>query len=150
MANWLGDCRHCYFPVTSNTIFSSKWKLCWNSRESAITWYSLAEFVYRENSSLCLSVVIAWSFSLFLIIRWRTFLYFCRTFRVLIKRGCLNHHYIPNYEGAYQLVFEYIKTFYNTVRIHSHCDYQSPNDYEKQYELQKISIWLVRNLDIVH
>ena len=42
-----------------------------------------------------------------------------------------------NYEEAYQLVFEYIETFYNTVRIHSHCDYQSPNDYEKQYELQK-------------
>ena len=31
-------------------------------------------------------------------------------------------------------VFEYIETFYNTVRIHSHCDYMSPNDFEKLYE----------------
>lgn len=34
---------------------------------------------------------------------------------------------------AYQLIFEYIETFYNTVRIHSHCGYWSPNQYEKQY-----------------
>ena len=34
---------------------------------------------------------------------------------------------------AYLLVFEYINTFYNTVRIHSHCHYMSPNDYEKLY-----------------
>ena len=26
-----------------------------------------------------------------------------------------------------------IETFYNTVRIHSHCGYLSPNEYEKQY-----------------
>ena len=31
------------------------------------------------------------------------------------------------------LVFEYINTFYNTVRIHSHYNYMSPNDYEKLY-----------------
>ena len=31
------------------------------------------------------------------------------------------------------LVFEYIETFYNTVRIHSHCGYLSPDEYEKQY-----------------
>ena len=34
----------------------------------------------------------------------------------------------------YRLVFEYIETFYNTVRIHSHCDYMSPNDFEKLFE----------------
>ncbi|WP_334298926.1 IS3 family transposase [Roseburia faecis] len=39
-----------------------------------------------------------------------------------------------NYKHAYRLVFEYIETFYNTVRIHSHCDYMSPNDFEKMYE----------------
>ncbi|WP_416387225.1 IS3 family transposase [Coprococcus comes] len=27
----------------------------------------------------------------------------------------------------------YIETFYNTVRIHSHCGYLSPNEYEEQY-----------------
>lgn len=26
-----------------------------------------------------------------------------------------------------------IEAFYNTVRIHSHCKYTSPNDYERQY-----------------
>ena len=31
------------------------------------------------------------------------------------------------------LIFEYIETFYNTVRIHSHCGYLSPNEYEEQY-----------------
>ena len=41
--------------------------------------------------------------------------------------------YDSNYRHAYSLVFEYIETFYNTVRIHSHCDYMSPNDYEKLY-----------------
>ncbi|MBV3427924.1 IS3 family transposase [Catenibacterium mitsuokai] len=40
---------------------------------------------------------------------------------------------MQNYEDAYKLVFEYIETFYNTVRIHSHCNYQSPNQYEKSY-----------------
>ena len=31
-------------------------------------------------------------------------------------------------------IFEYIETFYNTVRIHSHCDYMSPSNFEKLYE----------------
>ena len=37
-------------------------------------------------------------------------------------------------------IFEYIETFYNTVRIHSHCGYLSPNEYENVYkqELDKI------------
>ena len=33
----------------------------------------------------------------------------------------------------YRLIFEYIEAFYNTVRIHSHCEYISPNEYEKKY-----------------
>ena len=45
---------------------------------------------------------------------------------------CLDYK-IQNYEDAYKLIFEYIETFYNTVRIHSHCNYQSPNQYEKSY-----------------
>ena len=31
------------------------------------------------------------------------------------------------------LIFEYLEAFYNTKRIHSHCDYMSPNDYEELY-----------------
>ncbi|WP_416389006.1 IS3 family transposase [Moryella indoligenes] len=38
-----------------------------------------------------------------------------------------------NYDQAYRYIFEYINTFYNTVRIHSHCDYQSPDQYEEAY-----------------
>ncbi len=55
------------------------------------------------------------------------------SFHSLIKREWLNRFTIRNYRQAYSLVFEYIETFYNTVRIHSHCDYLSPNDYEKLY-----------------
>lgn len=60
------------------------------------------------------------------------------SFHALIKREWLNRFKIFNYNHAYRLVFEYIETFYNTVRIHSHCDYMSPNDFEKLYEKLKI------------
>lgn len=56
------------------------------------------------------------------------------SFHSLIKREWLNRFNIINYKHAYRLVFEYIETFYNTVRIHSHCDYMSPNDFEKMYK----------------
>ncbi len=55
-------------------------------------------------------------------------------FHSLIKREWLNRFSIRDYKHAYTLVFEYIETFYNTVRIHSHCDYMSPDEYEKLYE----------------
>ena len=56
------------------------------------------------------------------------------SFHSLIKREWLNRFSIRNYNHAYRLVFEYIETFYNTVRIHSHCGYVSPDEYEKLYE----------------
>ena len=56
------------------------------------------------------------------------------SFHSLIKREWLNRFHIINYKHAYRLVFEYIETFYNTIRIHSHCDYMSPNDFEKLFE----------------
>ena len=55
-------------------------------------------------------------------------------FHALIKREWLNRFSIRNYNHAYRLIFEYIETFYNTVRIHSHCGYISPDEYEKLYE----------------
>lgn len=59
-------------------------------------------------------------------------------FHALIKREWLNRFKIVDYNHAYRLVFEYIETFYNTVRIHSHCGYFSPNEYEWNYrEAQK-------------
>lgn len=64
------------------------------------------------------------------------------SFHALIKREWLNRFKIFDYNHAYRLVFEYIETFYNTVRIHSHCGYLSPNEYEGNYwkniEVQKL------------
>ena len=55
------------------------------------------------------------------------------SFHALIKREWLNRFKIMDYGHAYQLVFQYIEAFYNTVRIHSHCGYLSPDKYEKKY-----------------
>ena len=55
-------------------------------------------------------------------------------FHALLKREWINHFKIYDYVHAYKLVFEYIETFYNTIRIPSHCGYLSPNAYEQQYK----------------
>ncbi len=55
------------------------------------------------------------------------------SFHSLLKREWINRFRITDYNHAYKLIFEYIEAFYNTVRIHSHCDYTSPNEYEKRY-----------------
>lgn len=55
------------------------------------------------------------------------------SFHALIKREWINRFKILDYNYAYRLVFQYIETFYNTVRIHSHCGYLSPNVYEENY-----------------
>ena len=55
------------------------------------------------------------------------------SFRSLIKCEWLNRFKIRDYDHAYQLTFKYLEVFYNTKRIHSHCDYMSPNDYEELY-----------------
>jgi len=56
------------------------------------------------------------------------------SFHSLIKREWLNRFKIKDYEHARRLVFEYIESFYNTVRIHSHCDYMSPTQFEELYQ----------------
>jgi transposase InsO family protein len=53
------------------------------------------------------------------------------SFHSLIKREWLSRFKIENRAHAYRLVFEYIEAFYNTVRIHSHCGYMSPDQFEK-------------------
>ena len=55
------------------------------------------------------------------------------SFHALIKREWVNRFKIFDYNPAYRLVFQYIETFYNTVRIHSHCGYLSPNEYEREH-----------------
>ncbi|CDI40591.1 conserved protein of unknown function [Tepidanaerobacter acetatoxydans Re1] len=58
------------------------------------------------------------------------------SFHALIKREWLYCFKIKNFSHAYKLVFEYIETFYNTVRSHSHCGYLSPKEYEDYYYAQ--------------
>ena len=64
-------------------------------------------------------------------------------FHALIKREWLNRFKIFDYNHAYKLVFQYIETFYNTVRIHSHCGYLSPNEYEDRYRKE------LKNLELI-
>ena len=62
------------------------------------------------------------------------------SFHAVIKREWLNRFKIKSYTHAYMLAFEYIEAFYNTVRIHSHCNYMSPDEFEKLYtKMQKSS-----------
>ena len=63
------------------------------------------------------------------------------SFHALIKREWLNRFKILDYNHAYRLVFEYIEEFYNTVRIHSHCGYLSPNQYEVNYAKQLVKLY---------
>ncbi len=56
------------------------------------------------------------------------------SFHALIKREWINRFKILDYNHAYRLIFNYIEAFYNTVRIHSHCGYLSPNQYEAVYK----------------
>ena len=65
------------------------------------------------------------------------------SFHALIKRDWLNRFKILDYNHAYRLVFNYIDAFYNMVRIHSHCGYLSPNQYEAKYEKQLVNLYKI-------
>lgn len=56
------------------------------------------------------------------------------SFHSLIKREWLNRYVIHDIKQAQALVFEFIETFYNTKRIHSHCGMTSPVVYENNYK----------------
>ena len=58
------------------------------------------------------------------------------SFHALIKREWLNRFKIHSYSEAKRLVFQYIETFYNTVRIHSHCGFKSPKQLEDEFQAQ--------------
>ena len=57
------------------------------------------------------------------------------SFHALIKREWLNRFVIKHLKHAHELIFEYIDTFYNTVRIHEHCNMKSPYDFEAEYAI---------------
>ena len=69
------------------------------------------------------------------------------SFHALIKREWLSRFRILGYNHAYRLVFEYIEAFYNTVRIHSHCGYRSPDRYEKEY-LDRMEAKIRENIQV--
>jgi transposase InsO family protein len=58
-------------------------------------------------------------------------------FHALIKREWFKKYQPVTFQHAYDLTFEYIEGFYNTVRPHTHCDGKSPNEFEKQFNLRK-------------
>lgn len=58
------------------------------------------------------------------------------SFHALIKREWINRFKIHSYSEAKLLVFQYIETFYNTVRIHSHCGFKSPKQLEDEHQTQ--------------
>lgn len=54
-------------------------------------------------------------------------------FHSVIKREWFNRFKFKNIAEVRDSTFEYINTFYNTVRIHSHCKFMSPMEYENAY-----------------
>ena len=59
---------------------------------------------------------------------------FRESFHSIIKSEWLNRFKIRDYKQAYRVIFEYLEAFYNMKRIHSHCNYMSPNEFERVYE----------------
>ena len=56
------------------------------------------------------------------------------SFHSIPKREWLNRFKIRDYKQAYRLIFEYLEAFYNTKQIHSHCDFMSPDEFERVYK----------------
>ena len=56
------------------------------------------------------------------------------SFHSILKREWLKRFKICDYKQAYRSIFEYPEAFYNTKRIHSHCDFMSPDEFERVYK----------------
>ena len=91
--------------------------------------FSLVEYISKECKEVTKGMINSYSKKAF---PWDNAC--IESFHALIKREWLNRFKIDNYDHAYRLVFEYIEAFYNTVRIHSHCGYLSPDQYEIVYK----------------
>ena len=59
---------------------------------------------------------------------------YMESFPSILKSEWLNRFKIRDYNQAYRLIFEYLEAFYNTKRIHSHCDFMSPDKFERVYK----------------
>ena len=72
---------------------------------------------------------------------WCTDITYIRTMGGFVYLTCIMELFlrkIINMDHARRLIFEYIDTFYNTTRIHSACNYFSPEEFERNYE-QRVS-----------
>jgi putative transposase len=50
-----------------------------------------------------------------------------------LKHEWTSHEQFTNLEEARMSVFKYIEIFYNTERIHQTLNYQTPEEFEKDY-----------------
>lgn len=55
------------------------------------------------------------------------------SFHSVIKKELIFHCDYKTRDEAKLSIFDYIVSFYNSWRIHSHIGYETPNDYEKAY-----------------
>jgi putative transposase len=55
-----------------------------------------------------------------------------------LKHEWTNHESYADLEEARLGIFKYIETFYNTTRLHQTLGYQSPNQFEAEYQLQTV------------
>ena len=65
------------------------------------------------------------------------------SFHSILKREWLNRFKIRDYKQAYRSIFEYLEAFYNTKRIHRHCDFMSPDEFERVYKRAHIKAELL-------
>ncbi|MCL4203521.1 MAG: IS3 family transposase [Pirellulaceae bacterium] len=56
-----------------------------------------------------------------------------------LKHEWTYHESYADLEEARLGIFKYIETFYNTTRLHQTLGYQSPNQFEAEYQLQTVS-----------
>lgn len=57
-----------------------------------------------------------------------------------LKTEFVNHIKFQTKEEAYRKIFWYIEVFYNRQRLHSYCNYLSPNDYEEKYLCSLVNV----------
>ena len=55
------------------------------------------------------------------------------SFFATLKTELIHHEKFKTRDEARLSVFEYIEAFYNRRRIHSHLNYESPEEFERKY-----------------
>lgn len=60
------------------------------------------------------------------------------SFNVILKKEEVNLHIYYTYEEAKLVIFEFIESWYNNIRIHGTLGYITPNQKYKNYLLASI------------